>query len=806
MITTRYRRLAMASSAILLLASLEGCGKQQESGDTLTDVGDGGGAPSRIEPASNPDRTENAPASGGGGVGAFSSFQSKITERPSSSPFSWVKDRLAGHDAQGATRPSASMQAPAPVVLPSQSTQATVPPRPFPSEEQSAASSRGMTEVKASPVSTFSVDVDTASYSRARGAILSGGRPDPATVRVEEMINYFRYDLPRPTDPARPFSVLTDVTKSPWNADSLVLRVALRGYDVSRAARPPANLVFLIDVSGSMGPDDRLPLIKRALSSLAGEMRPQDRIALVTYAGTAGVALPSTSDADAVRSAIESLAAGGSTAGGDGLRLAYDQARRGFVRGGINRVLIASDGDFNVGESDTGSLKTLIAEQRRSGVTLTTLAVGQESSGDANMEALADAGDGNSAYLGNDAEARKVLHDELSATLQTIAKDVKAQVEFNPEFVSSYRLIGYENRRLAERDFDDDAVDAGDIGAGHQVTALYEIVPRALPASALAARRRYAPNRSAPDETASAGGGGEALFVKLRYKLPQGGPSVLVQQPVAVSRLASASDPVGDTAFALSVASFGQYLAGSPGIGSFGPADMQRLAGQQSDPARGEFISLLGRLPGGLAMPDMPERRASPGAAPDGQLVAAQDPVTQDTFGQENRTGDVLAWLAVFAGIAAATWHWMRTTRPHAPKGGMAEKGTPKAEKTDRLDATVRLARSESMDPDTVKSLAILENVGHRARVAAGSDPDIAVEVEAVLDRHLPGYVDDYVQSRRRAAPARAVELEEAFRRTVEMMTDRLRNLLDAQSGRDVDRLGDHERFLAGRHMTDPAK
>ena len=777
-IATRHRRLAMAGSAVLLLVSLEGCGQRQESGDTLSDVGDGGGAPS----------------GGGSGSGAFSSFQARITDR--------------GGQA------STPAQASTPSYRPAQgqiASQPSVPAQPFPSERPAgtpppAASSRGMTAVSAAPVSTFSVDVDTASYSRARSAILSGNRPDRSTVRVEEMINYFRYDLPRPTDASRPFSILTDVTRSPWNQDSLVLRVALRGYEVNRTERPPANLVFLIDVSGSMRPDDRLPLIRRALASLAGEMRPQDRVSIVTYAGTAGVALPSTSDSDAVRQAIGTLDASGSTAGGDGLRLAYQEARRGFIRGGINRVLIASDGDFNVGESDTASLKALITEQRRSGVTLTTLAVGQDPAGDANMEALADAGDGNAAYLSDDAEARKVLHDELSSTLQTIAKDVKTQVEFNPEFVSSYRLIGYENRRLAERDFDDDAVDAGDIGAGHQVTALYEITPRPLPASALAARRRYAANRSAPEETASAGDGGEALFVKLRYKLPQGGPSVLVQQPVAVSRLASASDPVGDTAFALSVASFGQYLAGSPGIGSFGPADMQRLAGQQSDPARGEFISLLGRLPGGLAMPDMPERRASPGAAPDGQLVAAQDPVTQDTFGQENRTGDVLAWLAVFAGIAAATWHWMRTTRPHAPKGGMAEKGTPKAEKTDRLDATVRLARSESMDPDTVKSLAILENVGHRARVAAGSDPDIAVEVEAVLDRHLPGYVDDYVQSRRRAAPARAVELEEAFRRTVEMMTDRLRNLLDAQSGRDVDRLGDHERFLAGRHMTDPAK
>jgi Ca-activated chloride channel family protein len=659
-----------------------------------------------------------------------------------------------------------------------------------------------MTEVTASPVSTFSVDVDTASYSRARSALLAGNRPDPATVRVEEMVNYFRYDLPRPADPARPFSVLTDVTKSPWNADSLVLRVALRGYDVSTAERPPANLVFLIDVSGSMGPDDRLPLIKRALSSLAEEMRPQDRISLVTYAGTAGVALKSTSDADAVQRAIASLEAGGSTAGGDGLRLAYDQARRGFVRNGINRVLIASDGDFNVGETDTGSLKALIAEQRRSGVTLTTLAVGQESSGDANMEALADAGDGNAAYLGSDAEARKVLHDELSSTLQTIAKDVKAQVEFNPEFVSSYRLIGYDDRRLAERDFDDDAVDAGDIGAGHQVTALYEITPRALPASGLAARRRYAPNRNAPEDAGSAGGGGEALFVKLRYKLPQGGQSILLQQPVAVSALAAAGAPAGDTAFALSVASFGQYLAGTPGIGGFGPADMQRLAGRQTDPTRAEFVSLLGRLPGGVPVSGLPDRSSSRAAAPDGELV-----ITQEAASPADRTGpgDVLAWLALFAGIAAAAWHWMRRKGPASPDAGSDRKDVAEAEKTDRLAATIRLARSDSMDPETEKALAVLDNVGHRAKVAAGPDPDIAVEVEAVLDRHLPGYVDDYVQSRRRAAPARAAELEEAFRRTVEMMTDRLRALLDAQSRRDVERLGDHERFLAGRHMPDQA-
>jgi Ca-activated chloride channel family protein len=654
------------------------------------------------------------------------------------------------------------------------------------------------TQVSSEPVSTFSVDVDTASYANARRALLQGMQPDPSTVRPEEMVNYFRYDLPRPTDPRQPFSVLTDVVRSPWHEGSLVLRIGLRAYDVARTQRLPANLVFLVDVSGSMETPDRLPLVKRALTGLLAELGPRDRVSLVTYADSARVVLKPTSDHARIMSALDSLSSGGSTAGGAGLRMAYDMARQGFIRGGINRVLIASDGDFNVGESDTASLTSLIAAQRRSGVTLTTLGVGHGTDyQDSTMETLADAGDGNAEYLDDDKEARKVLHDEITSTLQTVAKDVKAQVEFNPAAVRSYRLIGYRDRRLAERDFDDDSVDAGDIGAGHQVTALYEIEPVA---SGVASHRRYAANREVANEPVVPAGE-EALFVKLRYKLPTGGASLLIQRPVPASALAAARLPQGDTAFALAVASFGQMLGHDPQIAGFTSNGVLALAGPQTDPQRVEFLGLVGRMAPGAPIPTT-------------SYVPEQPPAPLPSTTTERDAGDpsssvhwtlMLLVTLLTGGIAFVIVRAFRTR----PDGLMLERSMqvakaspPPPPKPGGLESSLRLARAESTSPETASALTVLEHLGDRARSATRLDPDgdIRNEIEAILDRHLPSYVDEYVQSRRRATAARASELEDGFRRTVEMMIARLRGLLDQQSGRDVSRMQDHERFLSERH------
>lgn len=437
------------------------------------------------------------------------------------------------------------------------------------------------------PVSTFSVDVDTGSYSNVR-RFLTNGRPVPSNaVRVEEMINYFRYDYPLPRDRARPFSVSTDMTLSPWNPATRLLRIGIRGYDLQRSARPAANLVFLVDTSGSMNQQDKLPLVKTALAMLADRIGPQDRVSIVAYAGSAGLVLEPTSDKAKIKAALENLAAGGSTAGGQGIELAYATARAHKLGNGINRVLLATDGDFNVGIADTERLKDLVKSNRDDGITLTTLGFGEGNYNEATMEAIADVGNGNYAYIDGAMEAQKVLDEEMSSTLFTIAKDVKMQVEFNPAIVSEYRLIGYENRLLKEEDFDNDKVDAGDIGAGHTVTALYEIVPAG--AKGWLPDRRYAANRP----IGKAGAPGELAFLKLRYKLPNGSQSLLIEKPLPAGMIAAARAPSGDTAFAAAVAAYGQKLKGDPRIGNFSWADTRRLAGGQNGYWRQEFGKLV---------------------------------------------------------------------------------------------------------------------------------------------------------------------------------------------------------------------
>ncbi|AUX70414.1 hypothetical protein CHX26_13740 [Porphyrobacter sp. HT-58-2] len=448
----------------------------------------------------------------------------------------------------------------------------------------------------AEPVSTFAVDVDTGAYANARRFLSQGMMPPQDAVRTEEMVNYFRYDYARPKDGSQPFSVTTDVAKTPWNDGTYLMRIGLRGYDIDSDERPPANLVFLMDVSGSMNAPDKLPLVKTALAGLAGELSPKDKVSIVVYAGAAGLVLEPTSDTPKIKRALDGLSAGGSTAGGAGIELAYRIAEDNFIKGGVNRVILATDGDFNVGLSDTKALIEMIENKRDKGITLTTLGFGQGNYNEAMMEQIANHGNGNYAYIDTALEAKKVLADEMTSTLFTIAKDVKIQVEFNPAVISQYRLVGYENRALREEDFDNDLVDAGEIGAGHQVTAIYEIVP--VGGKGWIAPRRY---EDAPDKAAAARLA-EAANVKLRYKLPDGDTSKLIEQAVPSAALKTAALPRGDFAFAAAVAAFGQVLRGDEMMMGFDFADIDRLAGQQDNYWRQEFLqlnALAGSLKGG---------------------------------------------------------------------------------------------------------------------------------------------------------------------------------------------------------------
>ncbi len=451
---------------------------------------------------------------------------------------------------------------------------------------------------RSEPVSTFSVDVDTGAYANTRRFLTAGQLPPKDAVRSEELINYFRYDYARPDSRGTPFSVTTDVAVTPWNAQTRLLRIGLKGYDLPRAARPAANLVFLVDVSGSMSSQDKLPLVKTALAGLAGELSARDKVSIVVYAGAAGMVLEPTSDEGKIRAALDRLSAGGSTAGGAGLQLAYQIARDNFIQGGVNRVLLATDGDFNVGVSDTKSLISMVERERDSGVTLTTLGFGEGNYNEAMMEQIANKGNGNYSYIDSALEAKKVLGDEMGSTLFTIAKDVKIQVEFNPAQVSQYRLLGYENRALREEDFNNDRVDAGDIGAGHQVTAIYEIVPAGTPG--WNSERRYDDKPPVDYLAPGTGRSGELAFVKLRYKLPDGQTSRLIERPVSASLMRGAARPGGDFAFATAVAAFGQKLRGDALLNGFTHAQIVSLAGRQNDFWRQEFVRLVG-LAGSLA-------------------------------------------------------------------------------------------------------------------------------------------------------------------------------------------------------------
>ena len=448
---------------------------------------------------------------------------------------------------------------------------------------------------RSEPVSTFSVDVDTASYANMRRFLTDGQTPPKAAVRTEEFINYFRYDYDTPDRADQPFSVNLDTAVTPWNSATHLVRIGLAGYELPKQDRPPANLVFLLDVSGSMGSADKLPLVKTAMRQLANQLQDQDRVSIVVYAGAAGLVLEPTNDPVAIRSAMDDLRAGGSTAGGAGIELAYRIAEANRIEGGVNRVILATDGDFNVGVSSREALIEMIEKKRESGTTLSVLGFGTGNTNDAMMEQVADNGNGNYSYIDSALEAKKVLGEEVGGTIFTIAKDVKIQVEFNPAVISQYRLIGYENRILREEDFNNDAVDAGDIGAGHQVTALYEVVP--VDGQGWILGRRYDDPiaQTALDRSA------EAAYIKLRYKKPDGDTSILIQKILPASALATTAMPTGDFAFATSVAALGQKLRKDPKLDSYSYRSIERLAGSQSNYYRQEFIKLVG-LAGGMSV------------------------------------------------------------------------------------------------------------------------------------------------------------------------------------------------------------
>ncbi|MCI9104628.1 MAG: VWA domain-containing protein [Lachnospiraceae bacterium] len=458
-------------------------------------------------------------------------------------------------------------------------------PENFNTEEYSYISENGYKSVMEDPLSTFSVDVDTASYGNIRRMIRAGGSIPADAVRIEELINYFDYDYPQPKD-GEPFAVTTEYGDCPWNEEHRLLMIGLQAKDIDFEDRPASNFVFLLDVSGSMYADDKLPLVQKAFAMLAENLTANDRVSIVTYAGYESVVLDGVSGSEKAKivAALEDLEAGGSTAGEAGIQKAYALAEKNFIPGGNNRVILATDGDLNVGISSESGLTRLIKEKKKSGVHLSVLGVGTGNIKDNKMEAMADNGDGNYNYLDSLYEAKKVLVDEMGGTLITVAKDVKIQVEFNPQYVSGYRLVGYENRLLRNEDFHNDKVDAGEIGAGHTVTALYEIIPGKGGGQTLKYQQAGEPVGST-----------ELLTVSLRYKAPNGDTSKLMEHPVeADSYHQEMSD---NLQFASAVAEFGMVLRDSENKGKASLEHVMELAEPcvkaDSDGYRKEFLQLV---------------------------------------------------------------------------------------------------------------------------------------------------------------------------------------------------------------------
>ncbi|WP_455271290.1 vWA domain-containing protein [Rhizobium herbae] len=459
-----------------------------------------------------------------------------------------------------------------------------------------AADTNPVKSVATDPVSTFSADVDTASYSFVRKSLMAGEMPDPDSVRVEEMINYFPYDWQGPDNKDTPFKATVTVVPTPWNANTRLMHVGIKGYDVAPAAAPRANLVFLIDVSGSMDEPDKLPLLKSAFRLLVEKLKPEDTVSIVTYAGNAGTVLEPTTIKDKAKilSAIDTLEPGGSTAGAQGVEAAYNLAERAFVKGGVNRVMLATDGDFNVGPSSDEELKATIEAKRKSGIFLSVLGFGRGNYNDALMQTLAQNGNGTAAYIDTLAEAQKSLVEEAGSSLFPIAKDVKFQVEFNPQQIAEYRLIGYETRALKREDFNNDKVDAGDIGSGHRVTAIYEITPKGSPA-VLNDDLRYG---AAPAEQPGAQPSGELAYLKIRYKQPDSDTSKLFTTPVTQANAVPALEQARqDVRFSVAVAAFGQKLRGTDAVSAYPYGSILDLAsgakGEDTYGYRAEFLNLV---------------------------------------------------------------------------------------------------------------------------------------------------------------------------------------------------------------------
>jgi Ca-activated chloride channel homolog len=492
-----------------------------------------------------------------------------------------LRSRLSG----GITAPTT--QQPSPTTLPAQE---------FDREGYNRIYENSYQRASNNPLSTFGIDVDTASYSNVRRFINSGVLPPKDAVRLEELINYFTYDYPQPKGD-RPFSINTEVANAPWNSKHKLVHIGLQGKSISTKNLPPNNLVFLIDVSGSMNSPDKLPLVKASLKYLVSELRAKDSVTIVVYAGATGLVLPPTpgNQKEKILDAIDKLEAGGSTAGGAGIQLAYKVAKENFIKQGNNRVILATDGDFNVGVSSDGELVRLIEEKREQGVFLSVLGFGTGNLQDAKMEQLADKGNGNYAYIDSLLEAKKVLVTQMGGTLFTIAKDVKIQVEFNPAKVQAYRLVGYENRVLQNQDFNDDKKDAGELGAGHSVTAIYEIIPVGIASDVKLPEidpLKYQPNPVA----ASASQTDELMQVKLRYKKPNETVSQLITQSV-IDKPVKLENASANFRFATAVAAFGMVLRNSEYKGTANFEEVLRLAnqakGEDREGYRAEFIRLV---------------------------------------------------------------------------------------------------------------------------------------------------------------------------------------------------------------------
>ncbi|MBI5941851.1 MAG: VWA domain-containing protein [Caulobacterales bacterium] len=484
----------------------------------------------------------------------------------------------------------------APVAAPSFSGNSTglmPPPPPADTERYPGAASNPIRRVADEPVSTFSIDVDTAAYANVRRFLNEGTLPPKDAVRVEELVNYFDYNYPLPASRAEPFRPYVAVVPSPWSKDRQILHIGLQGYDLPRSEKPPLNLVFLVDTSGSMQSPDKLDLARKAMNLLIDQLRPRDRVSIVAYAGSAGAVLEPTDGRSKLkmRCALEALQAGGSTAGGQGLALAYALASQNFDAGAVNRVVLLTDGDFNVGVSDPSRLKEFVADKRKTGVYLSVYGFGRGNYNDEMMQALAQNGNGTAAYVDTYEEARKLFRDDFSGSLFPIADDVKIQIEFNPARVSEYRLIGYETRMLAREDFNNDRVDAGEVGSGVSVTALYEITPAgAAPSSD---PLRYGAARPAGSPS------GEMAFLKVRWKAPGAASSQLMQQAIPAGNTARdlATAPEA-TRWAVAVAAFGQKLRGDPWLAdSYGWDQIldtaQSARGEDEFGLRAEFVKLV---------------------------------------------------------------------------------------------------------------------------------------------------------------------------------------------------------------------